>query len=106
MAGLGYLRARKYSPHAFRQGVTQEISASGSTLATVIKSGTWTSGGFRCYLDLQADEVANISALLLGQSNSDSGDDDIDRPPLLKSIRNKLPKHPILMDAGRPLLRR
>ena len=102
MAGLGYLRARKYSPHAFRKGATQEISASGSTLATIIKSGAWAAGGYRGYLDIQADEAVNISALLLETANSDSEDDDPGRHPLMQTIRGKLPKVHMLFEAGHP----
>ena len=95
MSLLGYLRAHKYSSHAFRKGATQEILASGSTFATILGSGTWTSGGFRNYLDLQCDEAANISALLLETANSDSEDEDNSGPSRLATIRSKLPKAPL-----------
>ena len=94
MTKMGYMQGRRFSSHGLRKGATQEISASGSTIATIIGSGTWTSGGYKCYLDLQADEAANISALLLENADSDSGGSDRERPSCLQSIRNKLPKVP------------
>ena len=63
-------------PHAFRMGATQEILNSGSTFPTVLKSGIWSSGGYKCYLDLHADEAINISALLASALDSDSDDPD------------------------------
>ena len=101
MTKLGYLQGRRFSSHGFRKGETHEISASGSTLATIIGSGTWTSGGYKSYLDLQADEAANISALLLENADSDSADSDKERPSRLQSIRNKLPKVPLAISKGR-----
>ena len=100
MTALGYLRPHKYSSHAFRRGATQEIFASGSTLATIAKSGGWSAGGFRGYLDLQADEAANISALLLSAATSDSEDSDADLPAARQSIRNKLPTFPLILEPG------
>ena len=85
----------------FVWGAAQEISASGSTLATIIGSGAWTSGGYKCYLDLQAEEAANISALLLEKANSDSDESDNEGSPLLASIRNKLPKAPLAICRNR-----
>ena len=66
MAAMGFGQGGLYSPHAFRRGETQEIIDSGSTISTIIKSGTWLSACYKNYLDLKADEEINISTLLLG----------------------------------------
>ena len=63
-------------PHAFRMGATQEILNSGSAFPTILKSGIWTSGGYKCYLDLNANEAIDISALSVSALDSDSGDPD------------------------------
>ena len=78
-----------YSPHGFRRGETQEVMDSGSTLATIIKTGTWLSACYENYLDLKSDEAANISTPLPDQLGSDSEDSDPDnRATSFKKIKN------------------
>ena len=60
MTALGFDRGGMYSSHAFRRGGTNEIKNSGSTLATIIKYGTWLSACYKNYLDQKADEAINI----------------------------------------------
>ena len=67
-------------PHAFRCGATQEIKDSGSTLALIITSDTWTHAGYEAYLDIQADFAINISRFALDALGSGSEDDDPDHP--------------------------
>ena len=98
--GLGYIRPRKFSPRAFRRGAAREIFASGHNLATIAKSGGWAAGGFRGYSELQADEAANISALLLSAATSDSEDSDADLQVARQSVRNKLPTSPLILERG------
>ena len=89
MTKLRYDQGRKYSPHAFRRGATEEIKNSGPTFATVIKSGGWAAAGYKSYLDLQADEAVNISKLLLDTTNSDSNDTDPTDLPAEQKLRQK-----------------
>ena len=78
MEKLGYGQGRKYSPPtASNEGGTEEIKASGSTFAAIIKSGIWTAEGFKSYLDIQRDEALKISRLLLENAASNSEDDEI-----------------------------
>ena len=96
MCDLEYDQGRRFSSHAFRKGATDEIKNSGSALATILTSGVWSSGGFRGYLDLHADEAINISAVLIKAIDSESDDpDEIDKPcdtgPLLKRLRKRMP---------------
>ena len=55
---------------------TQEIANSGPTFSPVLKSGIRNSGGYKCYLDLRADEAIDIAALLASATDSDSDDHD------------------------------
>ena len=64
------------SSHASRRDATQEIINSGSTFPTISESGIWNSGGYKCYLDLHADEAINISALLSSALGPYSDDPD------------------------------
>ena len=61
-------------PRAIRRGSTHAILNSGSTFQNALKSGIPTSGGYKCYIDLRADEAINISALLASALGSDSDD--------------------------------
>ena len=74
MCDLLYDQDRRFSSHAFRRGATDEIKNPGSAFATILTSGVWPTGGFRCYLDLHAGEAVNISALLIQALDSDSDD--------------------------------
>ena len=96
MEKLGYDQGRKYSPHAFRREATEEIKDSGSTFATIIKSGTWTAAGFKSYLDLQRDEALNISRLLLENADSNSEDDD-PPPDRDRDLRPRLKTIPMVL---------
>ena len=96
MDKLGYEQGRKYSSHAFRRGATEEIKDSGSTFATIIKSGTWTAAGFKSYLDLQRDEALNISRLLLENADSNSEDDD-PPPDKDRDLRSRLKTIPMVL---------
>ena len=98
MTALKYPEGGKFSSHAFRRGATQEIKNSGSTLATIVKSGTWLSACYRNYLDLSADEAINISTLLLETLGSDSEDSDPDiirKRPTQKAIIKRVRKVPM-----------
>ena len=79
MLTLNFDRGGCYSSHAFRMGATDELKNGDSTLAAILKSGTWLSASYLQYLDLQADEAIKISALLLAGLSSDS--EDSDPPP-------------------------
>ena len=57
-------------------GSTQEILNSGSAFPSILKSGIWTPGGYKCYLDLHSDEDVNISSFLVSALGSDSEDPD------------------------------
>ena len=83
---LSYVDGRRYSTHAFRRGSTQEIRNSGTTSPAIPKSGIWTSGGYKCYIYLRADEAVNISALLATALESDSDGQDI--PPTALTTKN------------------
>ena len=95
MTKLGYPDGAKYSPHAFRRGATQEIKDIGSTLALIIKSGTWTHAGYKAYLDLQADFAINISRFVLDALGSGSEDDDPDHPANEKRMRKRMKGIPV-----------
>ena len=95
MTKLGYPDGPKYSSHAFRRGATQEIKDCGSTLALIIKSGTWTHSGYKAYLGLQADFAINISRLVLDALGSGSEDDDPDHPANEKRMRKKMKGIPV-----------
>ena len=99
MALMGYIRARKYSPHACRMGATQEILASGPTLATILGSGTWRSGGYKCCLDHQSDEAADVSSLLLETTESDIEEEDNSGPSRLPSFATNYPEPPVHMQS-------
>ena len=73
---LNYEDGRLYPSHAFRRGDTHEIINSGSTFPAVLKSGIWTSGGYKCYMNLHADEEITLSALPASAMDSDSADPD------------------------------
>ena len=87
---LNYDQGRKYFPHAFRVGATEGVKDSGSTFATIIKSGTWTPAGYKSYIDVQADEAINISKLLIDTVNSDSDDTDPEQLPAEQRPRSKV----------------
>ena len=89
MTQMGYPGGPKYSSHAFRRGATQEIKDSGSTLALIITSGTWTHAGYKAYLDLQADFAINISRFALDALGSGSEEDDPDHPKNEKKMRKR-----------------
>ena len=99
MTQLKFDQGGKYSSHAFRRGATNEVKSCGSTLATILKTGTWTSASYKNYLDLQADEAINISQLLIEGLGSDSGDSDHDRPQKqqrrIKKMTRKMRKIPL-----------
>ena len=99
MTALGFDQGGLYSSHAFRRGATQEVKNSGSTLATILKTGTWLSACYKNYLDLKADEAINISTLLLDNLGSDSEDSDHDpmtkRDKRRKNITKKVRKLPL-----------
>ena len=87
-------------------GETQEIKNSGSTLATIVKSGTWLSACYRNYLDLAADEAINISTLLLETIGSDSEDSDPDvskKRPTPKAITKRVRKVPMTFRNDSPV---
>ena len=105
----------RFSPHAFRRGATQEIKNSGSTFATIVKSGTWLSARYRNYLDLSADEAINISTLLLDTLGSDSEDSDpgvVKKRPTEKAIIKRAREVPMTFrndspeKGGKPLIQR
>ena len=95
MTKMGYPDGPKYSSHAFRRGATQEIKDSGSTLALIITSGTWTHAGYKAYLDLQADFAINISRFVLDALGSGSEDDDADHPKNEKRVRKRMRGIPV-----------
>ena len=80
MRDLNYAEGRRYSSRDFRRGATREILNAGSACPTVPKSGIWTTGGYKCYIDLHADEAISIAPLLSSASNSDIEDPDV--PPV------------------------
>ena len=96
MTALGFDQGGLYSSHAFRRGATQEVSDSGSTLGTILGTGNWLSACYKNYLDLKADEAANISALLLDRLGSDSDESDPDQKQTnLKRIKKRTLKVPM-----------
>ena len=99
MTAMGFPHVGLYSTHAFRRGATQEVWDSGSTLSTVLKTGTWRSARYKNYLDLQADEAINISTLLLTTLGSDSDDSAPDREKKLyrpnKVVKKRMRKIPL-----------
>ena len=97
MTALGFDQGGRYSPRAFRRGATQQILDSGSTLATILKTGVWLSACYKNYLGLMAAEALNISTLLLDTMGSDSEDSDIDRPNRLRNGNGELRN-----ECGRP----
>ena len=96
MCDLDYDQGHRFSSHALRQGATGEIKNSGSAFATILTSGLWSPGGFRCYLDLHDEEVINISALLIKDIESEIDDpDEVDKPStpdaIMKRLRKRMP---------------
>ena len=102
MAKTNYDEDRRYSPHAFRRGATEEIKNSGSTTDTIIKSDIWAAAGRRPYLGIQIDETSNISRLLLETANSDSDDSDNDIRDVSRTLRKKLNKNPMELKQEKP----
>ena len=95
MTKMGYPDGPEYSPHAFRRGATQEIKDSGSTLALIITSGTWTHAGYKAYLDLQADFAINISRFAIDALGSGREDDVTDLPKNEKRARKRVRGVPV-----------
>ena len=91
MAASGYTMGGKFSPHSFREVATQEILACGSTLSAILRPATWTPGGYKCYLDLQAGESLIISTILLETALADSDDPDPDKHNHRDTLRKRIP---------------
>ena len=53
----------RYSAHCFRRGAADELLRPGPSLATITKAGGWTSGGYKVYLDLHAEEGNQIRTI-------------------------------------------
>ena len=56
MAAIGFGQAERYTTYAFRRGCLMEMKQPQSTAAEIMRTAGWTSGQFKTYLDLQADE--------------------------------------------------
>ena len=100
MCNLLYDQGHRVSPHAFRRGSTGDIENSGSTFATILTSGVWSSCGFRFYLGIHAEEAGNISARLTQALDSESDDpDEVDTPSrpgdITKRLRKRMPPPPM-----------
>lgn len=54
-----------------------EIKNPGSSFAAILTSGVWSPGGFRCYIDIRAEESGSIAALLIRALDSVSEDPDV-----------------------------
>ena len=92
LTAMGTPEGGKFSSHGFRRGATNEVKNSGSTLATILGTGTWLSACYKNYLDLKADEAIKISTLLLDNVGSDSEDSDRDPTDKRKRLNNLVKK--------------
>ena len=92
LTAMGTPEGGKFSSHGFRRGATNEVKNSGSTLATILGTGTWLSACYKNYLDLMAGEAINVSTLLLDKLGSDSEESDPDRPPKRKQREKRVTK--------------
>ena len=97
---LNYEDGRRYASHALRRGAALEIPNPGSAFPTVLKSGTWTPGCYKCYVGLRADDSVNISAILASAMDSDIEDPYI--PPTTPGGK----KRANAMGAARRLLKK
>ena len=59
-----------YSTKAFRRGAAMDITASGSTLAQIMRSAGWHSQAFRAYLMFQMEEECNTKAIFASSDRS------------------------------------
>ena len=65
---------------------------SGSTMATVIKYGTWTSGRYKCYSGPHSDEAEYRPIALLETANSDIGDIEPGKHSIRPKLSAQIPK--------------
>ena len=76
LANAGVLEGNRYTPHCFRRGIANEILRSGSTLATIMRAGGWSSGGYRAYLELHREEELNIQNIFSRHNRPCNPQDD------------------------------
>lgn len=62
----------RYSAHFGRRGAANEILRSAPSLATIMRTGGWQSGGYKAYLDLREAEEADIRNISRRPGGGDS----------------------------------
>ena len=96
----GVVDGPRFSAHCFRRGAANELLRSGPSLATIMKAGGWTSGGYRVYLDLHAEEERHIRTISQRSSNTDDeGDASDEGEPSTSSLAKRelfLSPYPLL----------
>ena len=88
----GAVGGQRFSAHCFRRGAANELLRSGPSLAAIMKAGGWTSGGYRVYLDLHAEEERHIRTISQRPSNTDDegGGSDEGEPSSSSLARREL----------------
>ena len=93
----GVVDGSRFSAHCFRRGAANELLRSGSSLATIMKAGGWTSGGYKVYLDLHAEEERQIHTIFQRSSPaSGSSSSDEDYEPSTSSLAKRELPFPLL----------
>ena len=70
----------RYTPHCFRRGAANAILQSGSSLATIMLAGGWTSGAYRSYLELHRQGELNMASVFSRLRSSNDSDSDPSSP--------------------------
>lgn len=73
---IGVESHESYTLHAFRRGHAQDLVASGSSAAEILRAGEWRSCAFLQYLDVDSLECQAVVEAHLAES-SDSGDEPL-----------------------------
>jgi hypothetical protein len=70
-ASAGHPEASRVGTHAFRRGMAQDILDNGGTLATLLRSGGWTSSAYQEYLRSEQVQDTAVAKFLMVVSESD-----------------------------------
>ena len=102
---IGLPNASRCISRAFRRGAAQELKAKGAQCPTIASIGDWWSLTFRGYVDVTTDIARDMSRLLAEEVDIASGDDD--KAPLwVLAYQYSIPREPVSLGAGAPILLR
>ena len=68
---VGHPDAHRVGSHAFRRGMAQDIVDNGGSLATLLRSGGWSSSAFKEYLRSEQVQDTAVSRFILDLSESE-----------------------------------